>query len=97
MADGSGITASTIALGQTGFLYSWFLPKLSEVRRADPADPTMRGDVLLGQIAAGSVSMTVGLLLSFLTDSKLPVITTLFVAIVIAVVYQYAMGGKVFE
>lgn len=93
MADANGITASTIAIGQTVFSYSYFLPRLSEVRRANADDPMMRGDVLLGQIAAGAVSMTVGMLLTWMTGSSLPVMTTLAIAVIIAVIYQYALNG----
>lgn len=91
MADQGGTTASTIAIGQTVFAYSYFLPRLSEVRRAN--DAATRGDVLLGQLAAGSVSLAVGGLLSWMTSSSLPVLTTLLIAAIIAAVYQFAMNG----
>lgn len=93
MADPGALTASSVAIGQTVFAYSYFLPRLSEVRRADPGDPAMRGDVLLGQVAAGSVSLAVGGLVTWMTGSSIPVLTTLAVAGVIAVIYQYAMSG----
>lgn len=93
MAQGSGeISASAVAIGQTVFAYSYFLPRLSEVRRANDHDT--RGDVLLGQVAAGSVSVTVGALLSWMTGSSVPVLTTLLIAAIIAVIYQYAMNGS---
>lgn len=92
--DPAGITAATISIGQTTFAYSYFLPRLSEVRRAEASDPLMRGDVMLGQLAAGSVSMAVGVLLTALTGSQMPIIATLFVAVVIAVIYQYALNGN---
>lgn len=93
MADVNALTASSISIGQTVFAYSYFLPRLSEVRRADAGDPMMRGDVLLGQLAAGSVSMAVGMLLTWMTGSSLPVMTTLSIAVIIAVIYQYALNG----
>lgn len=93
MADVAGISASTIAIGQTVFAYSYFLPRLQEVRRADQNDSMMRGDVLLGQLAAGAVSVTVGMLLTWMTGSSLPVMTTLAIAVIIAVIYQYALTG----
>lgn len=93
MVDPNGVTASTIAIGQTVFSYSYFLPRLSEVRRADVGDPMMRGDVMLGQLAAGAVSVTVGMLLTWMTGSSLPVVTTLAIAVIIAVIYQYALTG----
>lgn len=91
MADTGGIGLSAVALGQTTFAYSYFLPPLREVRKAAVSDPDIRGDVLLGQIAAGALSLSVGVLLSWMTGSAYPVYTTLFIAVVIAVVYQYAL------
>lgn len=94
MADPGAVSAASVSIGQTVFAYSYFLPRLSEVRRSDVADGSMRGDVLLGQVAAGAVSMSVGVLLSWMTGNYLPAVTTLVIAIIIAVVYQYAMNGN---
>lgn len=93
MADAGSVSAATVSLGQTVMSYSFFLPKLSEVRRADPADSGMRGDVVLGQIAAGSLSLATGLLLSWMTGSRLPTLASVFIIIVIASMYHYALVG----
>lgn len=95
-ADAGVITAATVTIGQTVAAYSYFLPPLREVRQSDSNDPTMRGDVLLGQVAAGSVAMSVGVLLTWLTGSSVPTYTTLFIAVVLSVIYQYALGGKIY-
>jgi hypothetical protein len=91
MADAVAVSAATISLGQTVTAYSFFLPPLREVRKGDPADADIRGDVLLGQIAAGSLSLAVGVLLSWMTSSPYPVYTALFIALVIAATYQAAL------
>jgi hypothetical protein len=93
MADPGALTASSIAIGQTVFAYSYFLPPLREVRRADPGDPDVRGDVILGQVAAMAVSLSIGGLVTWMTGSTIPVLTTIAVAIVIAIIYEYAMRG----
>ncbi len=92
MADPGALSSASIAIGQTVFTYSYFMPPLREVRKSSKDDPDMRGDVLLGQIAAGSVSMAVGMMLTWMTGSKAPVYTTLFIAAVIGIIYQYALG-----
>jgi hypothetical protein len=98
MADVAGLSTASLTIGQTVFTYSYFMPPLREVRKANPDDPDMRGDVLMGQLAAGSVSMSVGMMLTWMTGSKAPVMTTLFIAVVIAVLYQYALnGGRMVE
>jgi hypothetical protein len=89
MADSASLGAASIAIGQTVVAYQVFLPRLSEVRRAD--DEYMRSDVLLGQFAAGSVSVMVGFLLTQMSGSRTPLIVSLFLAVLIAAIYQYAM------
>lgn len=94
MADPSAVTGATIAIGQTVVAYQFFLPRLSEVRRAPVNDPGMRGDVILGQLAAGAVSLSVAGLFAWMTSSAVPVYTSLFVAVVIAAFYHTAMNGQ---
>lgn len=92
--DAGAASAATVSIGQTVGVYSYFLPKLQEVRHASGNDNEMRQDVLIGQVAAGSLSMAVGVLLSWMTGSPVPTYTTLFIAIIIAVVYQYALSTR---
>lgn len=92
MADVGALSASTISMGQTVVAYQFFLPRLPEVREAPADDPTMRANVLLGQVAAGAVSISVGAMLAWMTGSPVPVYTALFIAFVIAGIYHYAMN-----
>jgi hypothetical protein len=91
MTDASGIGAATISLGQTVTAYSFMLPRLQDVRRAGPDDPDIRSDVLLGQAAAGALSLATGALLSWMSGSPYPMYTTIFIAVVIAFAYQIAL------
>lgn len=93
-ADPGAVTGAAISIGQTVGAYQFFLPRISDVRRSDPDESGMRGDVLLGQLAAGAVSLSVGILLAWMTGSAVPVYATLFVALVIAAFYQLALNGK---
>jgi hypothetical protein len=94
MADSGALTGSSIAIGQTVFAYSYFLPRLSDVRKAGPDDPDMRGDVLLGQLAAGGVSSLIGVMLTWMSGSKIPMVVTIAIALFIAALYQYALNGN---
>jgi hypothetical protein len=91
MADSGAVAASTIAIGQTVTAYQFFLPRLSDVRRADSGEPEVRGDVVMGQLAAGALSIGVGAMISWLTGSAIPVMIALFTAGIIAAIYHYAM------
>lgn len=94
MADPGAITGATISIGQAVVAYQFFLPRIGDVRKSDPSDPAMRGDVILGQVAAGALTFAIGLLLAWMTGSAVPVYAALFVAFVIASFYHLALNGK---
>lgn len=92
MADPGAVAAASIAVGQTVVAYQFFMPRLSDVRKADPSEPDMRGDVLIGQLAASALSIGVGATFAVLTGSKIPMWVAIFTALIIAGAYQYALG-----
>lgn len=93
MTDNStAVAVSGIAIGQTITAYQLFLPPLQEVRRANVgSDRAMVHDVYLGQMAAGAVSIGVGAMLATVTGSRFPVYTSVFIALIIAASYHYAL------
>jgi small-conductance mechanosensitive channel len=94
MADAAAVGVSTIAIGQSVVAYQFLMPKLSEVRRADPADELMQGDVFWGQIGAAALAVAVGLMLTSLTGSRIPLYTSMFIAALLAVVYHFAWRSQ---
>lgn len=92
--DVGSVATASIAVGQTVVAYQFFMPKLSDVRQADPTDKSMRGDVLIGQLAAGALSIGVGVVFASLTQSPIPIVVSGFTALIIAATYHYAMSGK---
>lgn len=93
--DPGVLTGATIAIGQTVVAYQFFLPRITEVRQASPADASMRADVMMGQIAAGAVSLAIGGLLAWMMQSPLPVLVSVFIAGVIAALYEWAYSTGV--
>lgn len=93
MADASAVSAATISLGQGITSYQFFMPKLQDVRRADPSDPDVRADVFLGQLAAGATTVTIGGMLTMLTGSQIPLWASIIIALVIGSLYHYALGS----
>lgn len=92
--DGAVMAAATISLGQSVSAYSFFLPPLREVRKSSPAEPGMRGDVRMGQMAAGVVSVSVGIMLSVLSSSRIPLIVAIIMALVVGMLYETALNGE---
>lgn len=89
MDNPNAIAVSGIAIGQTITAYQFFLPPLREVRRG--TDRAMVQDVYMGQLAAGAVSIGVGSMLAILTESRTPVYISVFIAVIIAGMYHYAL------
>jgi hypothetical protein len=92
--DPGAMTGGSIAIGQTAFFYSAFMPRLTDVRKASSMDGDMRGDVLLGQVAAGGASLLIGVLVTWVTGSQVPLIVTVLLALFIGAVYQFALNGN---
>ena len=92
--DPGALSASTLSLGQTVVAYQFFLPRLADVRRADPGDVNMRMDVIVGQVAAGALTIAVGVMLSYLAGSGLPAFVAVVIAVVIAACYHYALNVR---
>ena len=91
-ADMVGPASLAISQGVTAFLS--FLPKLSEIRKADPAtDPGMVGDVRMGEVAATAVCVGVGTIVSSLTGSPLPAFVAVLVALVLICIYESALAS----
>ena len=85
---------ASLAAGQAISAFSTFLPRLSEVRKADPGDPGMIGDVRLGEVASTAIAMGVGIITSSLTGSPIPMYAAAFMAIILILTYESALRGN---
>lgn len=92
--DGAAMSAAVVSLGQSIGAYQFFLPPLREVRKAGPNDRNMRGDVRLGQLAAGVVTVAVGAMLGYLVQSRVPVYVAVVMGLVVAALYEMALRGE---
>jgi hypothetical protein len=68
--------------------YQFFLPPLDKTRRA--RDKATQADVHLGLVAATTVSLGTAVLLANLAGNRTPIYASVFVAVIIAFVYEYA-------
>lgn len=93
MADMVG--PASIALGQSIGAFQFFLPKLSDVRKANADnDVDMVGDVRLGEVAAIAVCTAVGAITSSLTGSVVPMVVAGITSLVLVCVYETALRGN---
>lgn len=94
MAGSDSLGAATIAMGQAVGAFQFFLPKLSEVRRASNDDADMAGDVRMGEVAASALCIGIGAMVSSLSGSAYPAIVSVAVMLVIIALYETALRGN---
>jgi hypothetical protein len=90
---------ASLAAGQTLSSFTTFLPRLSEVRKANVENDTgMVGDVRLGEVAACAISLGIGVIASSLSGSPVPMYAAGFMAVILICVYESALrGNSLFE
>jgi hypothetical protein len=88
------IGPATLAVSQGFSAFQFFLPRLSEVRKANASsDPDIVGDVRLGEVAAFTLTLGVGAIVSSLTGSPVPTFVSLLIALVLICIYEAALSG----
>lgn len=88
------IGPASLAVSQGISAFQFFLPKLSEVRKADAAtNPDIIGDVRMGEVAAIALCVGIGAVTSSLTGSPVPMFVTAIMAGILVCVYEAALRG----
>lgn len=72
-----------------------FLPRFTDIRRANPTDnPDVVDDVRMGEIAAVTLSLGVGIVASSLTGSPIPAIASVVTCLVLVVLYEASLAQE---
>lgn len=87
------IGPATVAISQSVVAFTAFLPNFTEVGRANKEE--IQGEVRLGEIAAVAVAGGIGVLLSWLTGSNVPLIISLAVSLLLVTMYETALRKEV--
>lgn len=83
------IGPSILALTQGISAFTTFLPPIAELRKADPMyDTSTAADVRLGEVAAVTLTVGVGVIASSLTGSPVPAFTAVVVAAALVCLYE---------
>lgn len=89
MIDPGMIGPSTLAISQAVGAFNAFLPPLSEIRKNDPANnPEFAADVRMGEVAAVSITLGVGVIVSSLTGSSAPSVVALVASLGLIILYE---------
>lgn len=86
---------ASLALSSSLSSFQFFLPRLADVRKADPkVDGDIVGDVRLGEVAAIAVCTAVGAIGSSVSGSVVPMVVAGIVSVVLVCVYESALRGN---
>jgi hypothetical protein len=89
------IGPATLAISSGMSAFQSFLPKLSDIRKADPVnDPSFAADVRMGEIAAVAVTVGVGAVASSLTGSPVPTVVAVVIAVGLVVMYESTLVAQ---
>lgn len=92
--DPSLIGPATLAITQGIGAFNTFLPKLSDIRKADPAhDPDFAADVRVGEMAAVALTVSVGAIVSSLTGSPVPAVIAVLISLGLVVMYETTLNA----
>lgn len=80
---------ATLAVTQGVSAFNAFLPRFSDVRKNHPeSNPDFAADVRMGEVAAVTVTLGIGMIASSLTGSSMPALTALTVCIILVCLYE---------
>lgn len=80
---------ATLAMSQGITAFMTFLPSISDVRKASASeDIDLVADVRMGEIAASTLTLGVGLIASSLTGSPAPTVIAVLVCVILIGLYE---------
>lgn len=83
---------ATLSISQSVGLFQAFLPRFTDVRRTIPStDPATTRDVRMGEIAAASLAIGIGAVVSNLTGSPVPIVISMVCSAGLIVLYESAL------
>jgi len=87
------IGSASLSITQAVISFSAFLPNFVEVGKADKEQ--IVGEVRLGELAATSIALSIGALLSWLSRSSIPFGIAAFMSFVLVAMYEVALRKEI--
>lgn len=85
---------ATLVVSQGFSAFATFLPKLTDIRKADATlNPDIVGDVRLGEVAAFAFCVGTGVIVSSLTKSPVPAVVGVLMGATLVCIYETALWG----
>lgn len=80
---------AALAITQSVVAFTAFLPNFTEIGRADKDE--IAGEVRLGETAAVGIALSIGGLLSWLTQSSIPFFIAALMTFILVTMYEVAL------
>lgn len=91
--DGAVASMALNAAVQGGSAFSNFLPKITDVSAKNPNDESYANDIRMGEIAAITVTIGIGVIASSLCGSSVPAVTSLVMCAILVALYEIALAA----
>lgn len=86
---------ASLAATQGVSAFQGFLPKFTEIRRANAEnDPGFVADVRMGEVAACTLTLGIGAIASSLNGSSVPAIVALVMCTILVCLYEYTLRAN---
>jgi hypothetical protein len=89
---GQEASAILLSVTQSIAVFSALLPPFAEVRKGNKNDPAMREDVRMGELAASSLVIAIGLIASGVTGTPAPAVVSVVAAVVLVGMYETVLA-----
>lgn len=86
---------ATLSVTQGISAFHSFLPSFSEIRKNNPQDnPEFTADVRMGELAAVTTTVGIGLIAASITGSPLPAYTAILISLVLVTLYESTLRAQ---
>lgn len=82
---------ASLAMGQAVTSFSIFLPSFTAVRQGSRSDKDLCNDVRMGEFAAATIAIGVGVIASSLSGSPAPAFVAVIMSVVLIALYEKAL------
>lgn len=93
MADRRDVALAMLGAVESAHFYSAALPSIMTIRKFVDDDESLQA-IRQGETIATGMSLALGWILSELTDSYLPLVMAMGMAVVMITMYEFAVRGK---
>ncbi len=84
---------ASLAMGQAVTSFSIFLPSFTAIRQGSAGDKDLCKDVRMGEFAAATIAIGIGVIASSLSGSPAPAMVALIMSVVLISLYERALAS----